>query len=81
VNHREDCIGIILKIIETNSWNETFNAVAPYHPTREDYYTQKAVELNLALPKFNHSKPSTGKTILNEKLESVLKYTFTKTNL
>ena len=79
--HQEDCIGIILKIIATNSWNETFNAVSSFHPTREKYYTQKAAELNLDLPKFDHSKPSSGKLIENDKVINLLKYTFTKPNL
>jgi nucleoside-diphosphate-sugar epimerase len=79
--HQEDCIGIILKIIEWNCWGETFNAVAPFHPTREDYYTKKAKEYNLELPIFTHSKPSIGKTILSDKLERVLKYQFVKGSL
>ncbi|MFM2368014.1 MAG: hypothetical protein RL619_310 [Bacteroidota bacterium] len=79
--HQEDCIGIILKIIETNSWDETFNAVTPYHPSRERYYTQKAINLNLDLPKFDHSTPSIGKSILSTKIETILNYTFTKPNL
>ena len=79
--HQEDCIGIILKIIEMNSWNETFNAVSSFHPSRENYYTQKASEMNLALPQFDHSKKSTGKLIKNDKIINLLKYTFTKPNL
>jgi nucleoside-diphosphate-sugar epimerase len=79
--HQEDCIGIILRIIEKDCWNETFNAVAPFHPSREEYYTQKALSLNLALPKFNHTMPSIGKTILSSKIETILNYTFTKTDL
>ena len=79
--HQEDCIGIILKIMEHNCWDETFNAVAPFHPSREDYYTQKAMDFNLALPRFNHEKHSVGKTILSNKIETVLSYTFTKPNL
>jgi nucleoside-diphosphate-sugar epimerase len=79
--HQDDCIGIILKIIENDSWNETFNAVTPLHPSREVYYTQKAINLNLALPKFNHSMPSIGKIILSNKTETVLNYTFIKPNL
>jgi nucleoside-diphosphate-sugar epimerase len=79
--HQTDCIGIIQKIIEKDSWNETFNAVTPFHPTREDYYTQKAIELNLALPEFNHGKVSVGKVILSEKIERVLGYQFIKTSL
>ncbi|TDE06031.1 SDR family oxidoreductase [Flavobacterium sandaracinum] len=79
--HQEDCIGIILKIIANNAWDETFNAVAPAHPARELYYTQKARDLNLALPKFNSERNSVGKIILSARLETVLKYIFAKPNL
>ena len=79
--HQEDCIGIILKIIDSNFWGEMFNAVAPFHPSREEYYSQKAKEYNLEQPIFTHSKPSIGKTIASDKLESVLKYQFIKGSL
>ncbi|MFE3867450.1 SDR family oxidoreductase [Flavobacterium sp. LS2P90] len=79
--HQEDCIGIILKIIENDCWDETFNAVAPSHPSRSDYYTQKAADFNLSLPKFNHENASIGKTILSDKIQTILNYTFTKPNL
>lgn len=42
---REDCIGIIeeiLKQVQHDKWGETFNAVAPQHPTRKAYYYKKA---------------------------------------
>ena len=74
--HQKDCIAIILKIIEKKSWNETFNAASPFHPSREEYYTQKAIDLNLALPGFNYELPTFGKLILSTKLETVLSYTF-----
>jgi nucleoside-diphosphate-sugar epimerase len=79
--HQEDCIGIILKIIDSNYWQETFNAVAPFHPSREEYYSKKAKNYNLEPPIFTHSKPSIGKTILSDKLEIVLKYQFKKGSL
>ena len=79
--HQEDCIGIILKIIEKESWNETYNAVSPFHPSREDYYTEKAVELNLDLPKFNYEMPTLGKIIQSDKVQKKLEYTFIKKNL
>jgi nucleoside-diphosphate-sugar epimerase len=79
--HQEDCIGIILRIITTDSWNEIYNGVSPFHPTRESYYTQKAIEFALSLPQFDHSKPSHGKLILSNKVENVLGYTFIKTEL
>jgi len=84
--HLDDCIGIIEKIIQQGqndnfNWNETFNAVAPFHPTRKEYYTQKAIELNLALPHFNENKPSIGKLISCEKVEHILGYSFSKSKL
>jgi nucleoside-diphosphate-sugar epimerase len=79
--HQEDCIGMILKIITTDSWDEIYNGVSPFHPTRETYYTQKATELALPLPQFDHSKPSNEKIILSDKVETVLGYAFTKNNL
>ena len=79
--HLDDCIGIILKILKSNFWNETLNAVAPFHPNREEYYTKKAKEFNIEPPIFNHSKPSIGKTIVSDLLENVLKYHFIKESL
>jgi nucleoside-diphosphate-sugar epimerase len=79
--HQDDCIGIIEKIIALNSWDETYNAVAPFHPTRQKYYTQKAIELNLALPKFAALNTIVGKTILNNKVIEVLDYSFIKPTL
>lgn len=79
--HQDDCIGIIEKIIALNSWDETYNAVAPFHPTRQEYYTQKASELNLALPKFAALNTIVGKTILNNKLIEALDYSFIKPTL
>jgi len=74
--HLKDCIGIILKIIQNEIWNETFNAAAPFHPTRENYYTEKAKSLNLPEPKFNPGKISVGKTIDSQKLQQIFSYDF-----
>jgi len=79
--HLKDCIGVIESVIEKNIWNETFNAVCPFHPTRKDYYTQKAIALNLPIPEFDFSNKSIGKIISSTKTETVLNYTFQKTNL
>ena len=74
--HQTDCIGIVEKIITLDCWNETFNAVAPFHPTRKVYYTQKALEFNLPLPEFEEGKTSIGKTIISNKLKIILDYKF-----
>ncbi|MEO7977211.1 SDR family oxidoreductase [Flavobacterium sp.] len=74
--HQNDCIGIIEAIINQSQWNEVFNAVAPFHPTREQYYTQKAKEQNLVSPKFNSEKSSIKKIVSGKKIENILHYKF-----
>lgn len=79
--HQTDCIGILESIIDKDCFGEIFNAVAPFHPSRKDYYTQKATEFGLAIPEFDTAKSSVGKTINSIKVESVLNYTFQQPNL
>lgn len=79
--HQLDCIGILEGILEKNCFGEIFNAVAPFHPSRKVYYSKKAQELNLPLPKFDENKPSVGKIISSEKVEQILVYTFQKPQL
>ena len=74
--HQEDCIGIISELLKQNYWNETFNAVAPNHPTRKKYYTEKAKKLDLIAPLFNENDTSIGKIVSSEKLEKFLGYKF-----
>jgi len=77
--HQDDCIGIIEKVIELDCWGEIFNAVAPSHPTRKEYYTKKALEFGLPLPEFEENNPSVGKLILSNKVATLLEYTFKNT--
>lgn len=74
--HQKDCITVIEEIIHQSKWNEVFNAVVPFHPTREEYYTQKAKEQNLTLPKFSAEKSNIKKVISSEKIENTLNYKF-----
>ena len=80
---REDCIGIIEKALDFArddnwEWNQTFNAVAPQHPTRKDYYHKKAQIQNLPLPIFAENSESKGKIISSKKVETILGYSFQK---
>ena len=83
--HQEDCIGIIeaiLKQVQLDKvWNETFNAVAPIHPTRKKYYTEKAKQFHLTAPLFNENETNFGKIVSSEKLETILDYRFRKLDL
>lgn len=80
---RKDCIGVIEKALDFArddnwEWNQTFNAVAPQHPTRKAYYHKKAEILNLPLPTFAENSESKGKIISSEKVETILDYSFQK---
>ena len=84
---REDCIGIIETVIDIGlrqaqsdnwEWNQTFNAVAPHHPTRKAYYHKKAELFHLPLPTFVENLASKGKIISSKKVETILGYSFQK---
>jgi nucleoside-diphosphate-sugar epimerase len=80
--HQDDCIGIICEMLNEvqhdNVRNEVFNAVAPNHPTRKKYYTEKAKQLHLIAPLFNENETNIGKIVSSEKLGKVLGYKFMK---
>jgi len=74
--HKEDCIGIILKILEKNMWNKVFNASIPEHPTKKRYYTQYCKKNHLELPQFDETSPSKGKLIDSSTLAQLFKYDY-----
>jgi len=74
--HQEDCIGIILAIIEKNAWGDVFNAVNPEHPSKEEYYRRMAADRNLAIPEFDTQQVSKGKIIRSVKVEEELGYIY-----
>lgn len=74
--HLEDCIGIILKILQKEAWGITINAVSPKHPDREHYYTEVAIQKNLALPEFENAGISRGKIVNSIYLKEQLDYDF-----
>ncbi|RED99873.1 SDR family oxidoreductase [Marinoscillum furvescens] len=51
--HLEDCIGVIQSIIQQSLWNKTYNACAPSHPRRDDFYLQATQKLDLPPPQFS----------------------------
>ncbi|OXA94801.1 NAD-dependent epimerase/dehydratase family protein [Flavobacterium hercynium] len=74
--HQQDCIAIIEAIIKKAKWNEVFNAAAPFHPSRAEYYTQKAKERGLEVPVFSNIKSNIKKVISSSKIEKDLNYQF-----
>ncbi|NQZ42768.1 MAG: SDR family oxidoreductase [Flavobacteriaceae bacterium] len=66
--HLDDCIMMIASVIENSLWGELFNGVYPYHPTKQDYYTQMAQKRQLAPPRYTIPEgPQAVKKIISER--------------
>ncbi len=78
--HREDCIGIIEKIIKIDRWDKTYNASYPDHPKKSAYYSAICKQMELPVPDYDFDTPSKGKIIDSKKLQHNLQYSF-KRNL
>lgn len=76
--HRDDCIGIIKEIIETQSWGEVFNASYPNHPEKFDYYSYVCKQMGLPTPDYDFETPSKGKVIKSIQIKEALNYRFKK---
>jgi len=50
--HLADCIGITLSILENRAFGYLYNACAPSHPSRQDFYTRASISSGLAKPHF-----------------------------
>lgn len=74
--HRDDCINIISQIVEQGIWGELFNGCADSHPTKREFYSQAARDLDVAAPEFDESGPNSFKIISNQKLKQILNYQF-----
>jgi nucleoside-diphosphate-sugar epimerase len=74
--HLEDCIGIIKTIIQDDWWDEIFNGVYPYHPTKQEYYSSEAQKRGLTIPEYSNTSLHSGKKIESRRLIHVKKYHF-----
>ncbi|MEO1011344.1 MAG: SDR family oxidoreductase [Bacteroidota bacterium] len=74
--HLQDCIGILKSIVDKSWWNETLNAVYPYHPPKMEYYQNEARKRHLPTPEYRDSSMKSGKKISSSKLILVKKYCF-----
>jgi nucleoside-diphosphate-sugar epimerase len=73
--HLKDCIGISIAIIEKDAFGHTFNAVAPDHPQKADFYKETALEAGLAEPEFIHDLQN-WKIVNSINVASILDYQF-----
>lgn len=74
--HRDDCIGIISRIIEQEVWGDVFNCCADTHPTKREFYTHAAKAIGRPAPEFDHSDARSYKIISNQKVKQLLNYKF-----
>lgn len=73
--HLDDCIKIISTIIKKKWWNETFNGVYPYYPSKREFYTSECTKHNLPVPLYNEDAPS-GKSVKSDHLLKVKAFRF-----
>lgn len=79
--HRDDCVRIIEKIIEENTWNKTLNACADSHPKRRDFYKKEFKKVGRPDPIFNEESLNAFKIVNSEKLKTLLDYKFKYSDL
>ncbi len=74
--HRDDCIGLIQKVIKQNAWGEIINGCADKHPTRQEFYTLAAKKLGLTPPEFIQEDTMSYKIVSNAKSKKLLGYSY-----
>lgn len=75
--HRDDAVQVIFEIIKQQKWNTVFNACAPEHPLKKDFYTFLADAYNYEMPHFSDSvERNPYKIISSDKLIRELSYQF-----
>lgn len=71
----KDCLGISWAIIEKQAFGGIFNAAAPQHPSRSEFYTQAAQRSGLEEPQFISEK-NNWKVIESVNVPKLLQYSY-----
>ncbi|MBC7923370.1 MAG: SDR family oxidoreductase [Ferruginibacter sp.] len=74
--HRDDVVGAVEAVIEREKWGETYNLVAPLHPTRQEVYLRNAADLGFEPPEFTPTGNQPFKIVAVRKLQQELAYVF-----
>lgn len=75
--HRDDAVGIIIKIINIGAFGEIFNGVAPQHPTKKEVYLKNADQFKFERPEFpDVNQMLVDRFIDSSKIELNLDYSF-----
>jgi nucleoside-diphosphate-sugar epimerase len=74
--HREDCIGVIRKVVDDNFWGKMVNVCASQHPKKKTYYEKIAMETGLKPPEFLAENEIEYKIVENRVSKEQLEYTY-----
>jgi len=69
--HKADAIGLLRYLADQAPWQSIYNGVAPWHPTKQEFYEQAAKEMQLPSPKFAKEPGNTNKIVIDPKVESL----------
>lgn len=73
--HLHDCLGISCAILDKQALGNTFNAVNPNHPSRNEFYTYAAQRSGLQIPQFISEK-NKWKIVDSVNVPGLLQYEF-----
>ncbi len=76
-----DVLEITLQLLQKPMKECIIHAVAPFHPSRKNYYSRIARQLQLEPPEFNDRPSSTNKTVKSIGLKKNLNYLFINPHL
>ena len=65
--HLKDCIGIINAIINKEKWGKTYSAVAPFHPSKIEYYNIYVIIKKINRLNFSNKKTEINKEVNDDK--------------
>ena len=74
--HLIDCIGIISSIISKEKWGKTYSAVAPFHPSKKEYYNTVCDIKKINRLNFSNKKTETNKEINDDSIQYELDYIY-----
>ena len=78
--HRDDAIGVIIRLLEMENIKGIFNVCSPVHPSRQAFYTAGAATLGVESPILQTSSVVLTRTIDCRKLIVETQYVFQKEN-
>lgn len=74
--HQDDAVNVIVKVIESDLKNETFNCCTDQHPTKKEFYTKLAEINDAEIPVFDTVTNDSFKIISNQKVKQMLDFKF-----